>query len=331
MKKNSFYALLIAVGAMGFVSCDNDDDNMKNTQEDISQLAQKIIGSWKQVSADNEDLLTNRRVVRHFNADGTMEYMEVIPQGTDDETAKAIWKNIRTYQWKVKDDCIILIDTMQVNDSIPMMNDSIPRDAGNKADTLRILSFSGSSFTELSTLGNVNYQERNDTLAVEPKEGEDVPPADSTQMRQPGSGQPAQAGKEKHTSVWTKVTKDYSSTIVGLWEGTSVTGFETYGDYNHRLEYKADGTYVYYNYVDGEWIAKKDDVSEYLLEGDLLMTYWTSEDGKPNFEWWEIETCDSKTMKWTAQRDEMDMKNALGDSITPTGIFTTTFTWKRIR
>lgn len=32
-----------------------------------------------------------------------------------------------------------------------------------------------------------------------------------------------------------------------MWEGQKVIGSETYGNADHRIEYKADGSYDYYN------------------------------------------------------------------------------------
>jgi len=45
---------------------------------------------------------------------------------------------------------------------------------------------------------------------------------------------------------YVKVSVDYSKDIVGLWEGVEMTGYETYGNAEARIDYKADGTYTYY-------------------------------------------------------------------------------------
>ena len=62
---------------------------------------------------------------------------------------------------------------------------------------------------------------------------------------------------ENSNFTFQKVTADYSQDIIGMWEGVEMTGDETYGDANHRIEYKADGTYTYYDKVGDSWVPSK--------------------------------------------------------------------------
>ena len=118
-----------------------------------------------------------------------------------------------------------------------------------------------------------------------------------------------------------RVNVDYAKAIVGLWEGVAMTGDETFGDANHRIEYKADGSYDYYNKVNGRWVIKAEEENEYCVDGDWLATRWKSEgDADFNYEWWDIDYCNSSEMRWSAKRQKEDGT-----------VFTTTFTWKRIQ
>lgn len=109
-----------------------------------------------------------------------------------------------------------------------------------------------------------------------------------------------------------KVNKDYSKAILGLWEGREMTGIGTYGDQNHRWEYKADGSYIYYDRNDkGEWVFGQDAWNRYRVDGDMLCTCWKDEDGSINREWWDISECNESEMTWRAFRSD------IGDPFNP--------------
>lgn len=121
--------------------------------------------------------------------------------------------------------------------------------------------------------------------------------------------------------IYQRVTVDYSQDIIGLWEGVEVTGYETYGDANHRIEYHADGTYTYYVKDGDDWVPSSDVDNEYNVDGDWLATRWRPEAGANfNYEWWDIDYIKDNEMKWSALREKEDST-----------CFTTTFTWKRVR
>ena len=117
-----------------------------------------------------------------------------------------------------------------------------------------------------------------------------------------------------------KVTADYSQDIIGMWEGVEMTGDETYGDANHRIEYKADGTYVYYDKDGDDWKLSEDVDNEYNVDGDWLASRWRPQAGADyEYEWWDIVEIKDGTMKWSALREKEDKTR-----------FTTTFTWKKV-
>ncbi len=119
--------------------------------------------------------------------------------------------------------------------------------------------------------------------------------------------------EECYTERWIRVNTDYRQAIIGTWEGHITSEQSKYDDgEDHRWEYRADGTYVYYDKVeqDGEttWVTHDNSVSNYIADGTLLCTRWTDRnDGKTELrEWWEIESIKDGVMKWTALRMNED-------------------------
>lgn len=119
---------------------------------------------------------------------------------------------------------------------------------------------------------------------------------------------------------YVKVNVDYADAIVGMWEGTGHTGFETEGNYYHRWEYKADGTYVYYDKVGDKFVEHAaDSVCKYIVDGDWLATYWLSKTNQAKQEWWTLKRVDANVMEWENYRIQ-GSESALQ-----------TFTFKRIK
>jgi len=109
------------------------------------------------------------------------------------------------------------------------------------------------------------------------------------------------------TCEYTHVTKEYSRVIIGLWEGVSMEGEETYGDEKHRFEYKDDGSYVYYNETsDGKWIPSDNTSNQYVADGDFFASKWCDKDKVEYREWWIIELCNDTEMSWYALRERED-------------------------
>ena len=97
--------------------------------------------------------------------------------------------------------------------------------------------------------------------------------------------------------------------IVGLWEGRSTGEHSEFDDgENHRWEYFSDGTFHYYEKVNGEWQQSKDEFADYFVDGVLLCTRWKNvgENTVVNREWWEIASINEGVMKWTALRQRED-------------------------
>jgi len=106
----------------------------------------------------------------------------------------------------------------------------------------------------------------------------------------------------------TKQTADYREAILGTWEGkvTSSEGSEFDDGETHRWEYKADGTYVYYEKDGDDWVPYKGNtLNEYFVDGTLLCTRWIDNDVE-NREWWEIASIKDGVMKWKGLRQKED-------------------------
>ena len=102
-----------------------------------------------------------------------------------------------------------------------------------------------------------------------------------------------------------KVSADYSDAIVGTWEGRCTSEGSVFDDgQEHRWEYKADGTYVYYVKDGDDWVPSENTLNEYFVDGTLLCTRWVDNE-QENREWWEI-SIDGDKMNWTALRQKED-------------------------
>lgn len=102
-----------------------------------------------------------------------------------------------------------------------------------------------------------------------------------------------------------KVPTDYKADIVGTWQGHCTSAGSIFDDgQEHRWQYKADGTYVYYVKDGDNWVPSENTLNEYFVDGTLLCTRWIDL-GQENREWWEITIADGK-MNWTALRQNED-------------------------
>jgi hypothetical protein len=112
------------------------------------------------------------------------------------------------------------------------------------------------------------------------------------------------------TSIYRRVTADYSADIIGMWEGhsTGEEGSEFDDGENHRWEYMTDGSFNYFHKVDGQWQISDDDYAYYFVDGNLLCTRWKNAGAgnEEHREWWEIESIENGVMKWKALRQKED-------------------------
>lgn len=108
--------------------------------------------------------------------------------------------------------------------------------------------------------------------------------------------------------VYKKIEYDYAGCIIGTWEGVEAQGDTTYGGaVNHRWQYLDNNRYIYYNYMNGEWVPSDNPYNEYSVDGNWLASRWQQEVGGEMFyEWWDIEQCDENQMIWTALRQRED-------------------------
>lgn len=125
---------------------------------------------------------------------------------------------------------------------------------------------------------------------------------------------------DKTNHVFRRVTADYTSDILGVWEGVSMTGDETYGSAEARIAYYDDNTYTYYRKIADVWYPSNDEACEYNVDGDWLATRWMPKEAEDyNYEWWDIDAIKDGTMKWSALRERKDGSR-----------YNTTFTWKKV-
>ena len=122
-----------------------------------------------------------------------------------------------------------------------------------------------------------------------------------------------------HDLRLTKITADYRTAIVGTWEGRCTSEGSIFDDgQEHRWQYNADGTYVYYVKDGDNWVPYEGNtLNEYFVDGTLLCTRWIDL-GQENREWWEI-TINGDKMNWTALRENSDRTT-----------FTATFEMKKV-
>ena len=131
------------------------------------------------------------------------------------------------------------------------------------------------------------------------------------------NGQITSAGSEQ-IRRYVKVPADFREAIVGTWEGHCTSAGSVFDDgQEHRWQYKADGTYVYYVKDGDDWVPSENTLNEYFVDGTLLCTRWVDNE-QENREWWEI-TIDGDKMNWTALRQKEDGST-----------FTATFEMKKV-
>ena len=109
---------------------------------------------------------------------------------------------------------------------------------------------------------------------------------------------------------YVRITSDYKDAIIGMWEGVSTDAEDSEFDdgENHRWEYLADGTFNYFNKVNGQWQISDDEYADYFVDGTLLCTRWKNAGAgnEEHREWWEIESIENGVMKWKALRQRED-------------------------
>lgn len=121
------------------------------------------------------------------------------------------------------------------------------------------------------------------------------------------------------TQTYKRVTEDYSLMIIGLWEGVSMTGEDAYDVTSCRWKYNSDGTYFFYSKEGDKWVLSEEETSEYVVTGDWIICRWRKDARSDmNFERWDIDSCDSDTMVWSAIREREDGTQ-----------YTSTITYKR--
>ena len=110
----------------------------------------------------------------------------------------------------------------------------------------------------------------------------------------------------EETVRYVKIDANYREAILGTWQGHCTSEGSVFDDgQEHRWQYNADGTYVYYAKDGDNWVPYEGNtLNEYFVDGTLLCTRWI-DNGQENREWWEI-TIDGTRMHWTALRQNPD-------------------------
>ena len=71
-----------------------------------------------------------------------------------------------------------------------------------------------------------------------------------------------------------KVHDDYSQIIVGRWEGSYTSDKPGFEPQPFCEEYLADGTFIGYSLVDGQWVPEEEEYAQYFVDGNLMCTRW---------------------------------------------------------
>lgn len=105
---------------------------------------------------------------------------------------------------------------------------------------------------------------------------------------------------------YVKIQENYKQMILGTWEGRCTSGQAASDDGQiHRWEYKADGTYVYYEKDGDNWVpCSSNELNEYFVDGVTLFTRWV-DNGQEYRENWDI-AINGNTMEWSALRQNED-------------------------
>ena len=121
-------------------------------------------------------------------------------------------------------------------------------------------------------------------------------------------GEVVSADAKEHSMRWERVTEDYSQAILGTWEGLTNGSSGYPAGELYRIEYKTDGTYLFWLKVGDEWQLFDDEFSDYFVDGILLCTRWKNAgEGSVEYrEWWEITSIEDGVMKWKGLRADED-------------------------
>ena len=113
--------------------------------------------------------------------------------------------------------------------------------------------------------------------------------------------------KSENVVSYAKVAADYTADIIGTWQGHCTSEGSTFDDgQEHRWQYNADGTYIYYVKDGDNWVASDNTLNEYFVDGILLCCRWKNAGvNTENREWWEV-SIDNGVMKWQALRKNTD-------------------------
>ena len=254
MKTKFFQWMMAAIfvcGASVFTSCSSDDKD-----NNIDNLAEKIVGKWMPAEVDGNPVLTDKKSVYTF-VSATKAYMSVSINSQQGEAT--VWNDQKELDVAINGNTMTLTNYSDEHTTM--------------VEEFNITAIDGSEFT-----ANHKITVKFDGNVVLHNEG---------------------------IIRFTKVTADYREGIVGTWQGHCTSAGSVFDDgQEHRWQYNADGTYVYYVKDGDNWVPSENTLNEYFVDGTLLCSRWIDQ-GQENREWWEI-TINGNKMNWTALRQKED-------------------------
>ncbi len=264
----------------------------------MTEVAQNMLGKWIVAERNNAAVPTNEKAVITFNSLSAGQLSLSLSNKT--------WYHAQDVKVSLKDNLIVILNQKDEKNSVTM-NFYVTNINQNEMET----SFWRVEVKDGQTAdGNTNHREGTtpaDSLGVHSTDGHGAHSTDSLGVHQTGR---SKGSAKTYVDRYVRIAVDYSQAILGVWEGSS-TGSQgsQYDDGGmHRWEYLQDGTFRYYNKVDGQWVLNNDAYAEYFVDGILLCTRWKNngDDQKEQREWWEIESIENGVMKWKALRRNAD-------------------------
>lgn len=107
------------------------------------------------------------------------------------------------------------------------------------------------------------------------------------------------------TSVYKKITADYTQTILGTWETSE-------NNVQYRIEFLSDGSMSSYTKaIDGTWTKSDQTGARYVVDGDWLAIRYTTAAGVATGEYWDILSANSQTMTFSQYLNGSDKTRTL--------------------
>lgn len=100
-------------------------------------------------------------------------------------------------------------------------------------------------------------------------------------------------------------TTDYSTDIIGMWEGTVIEGDTSEPFDNIRLDFRADGKFSFYKQESDDSWTLLEQANIFYIMGNILATQWDEDNNTTAAESWVIDI-ENDNMSWRADREGLD-------------------------